>query len=191
VYNKVDEMLEIAAISYPDNEEFKTLVKYRNERIMNAFKPGKVAKMLDFENVIASYEPLNQEEPNEENIHSADEFFGTQPERISQTELDTVHETPENELEANVDGNVGLTGSLLGLDCMLQEANLNGYEILRFWNVFRSPEVAAKAASKGDLVPLHKGTVLEVFKDASNVSVTLDDENALIVDLGKQGIRFV
>ncbi|GJW51911.1 hypothetical protein Tco_0093262 [Tanacetum coccineum] len=173
-------MLEIAAISYPDNEEFKTLVKYRNERIMNAFKPGKVAKMLDFENVIASYEPLNQEEPNEENIHSADEFFGTQPERISQTELDTVHETPENELEANVDGKWDLT-----------VANLNGYEILRFWNVFRSPEVAAKAASKGDLVPLHKGTVLEVFKDLSNVSVTLDDENALIVDLGKQGICFV
>ncbi|GKB49213.1 hypothetical protein Tco_0899966 [Tanacetum coccineum] len=37
----------------------------------------------------------------------------------------------------------------------------------------------------------HKGTVLEVFEDASTVSVTLDDGNALNVDLGKQGIRFV
>ncbi|GJS73830.1 putative reverse transcriptase domain-containing protein, partial [Tanacetum coccineum] len=56
VQNKVDEMLEIATISYLDNEEFKTLVKYRDERIMNAFKPGKVAEMLDFENLIASDE---------------------------------------------------------------------------------------------------------------------------------------
>ncbi|KAD3336731.1 hypothetical protein E3N88_32250 [Mikania micrantha] len=37
----------------------------------------------------------------------------------------------------------------------------------------------------------HKGTVNEVSEDISNVSVTLDDGNAMKVDLGKQGIRFV
>ncbi|GKA42690.1 retrovirus-related pol polyprotein from transposon TNT 1-94 [Tanacetum coccineum] len=52
VQNKVDEMLEIAAISYPENEEFKKLVEIRNEKLMNAFKSGKVAAMLEFENVI-------------------------------------------------------------------------------------------------------------------------------------------
>nr|GEZ29941.1 retrovirus-related Pol polyprotein from transposon TNT 1-94 [Tanacetum cinerariifolium] len=54
VQNKVDKMLEIAAISYPKNEEFKKLVEIRNEKIMNAFKPRKVAAMLKFENVIES-----------------------------------------------------------------------------------------------------------------------------------------
>ncbi|KAK9068883.1 hypothetical protein SSX86_012999 [Deinandra increscens subsp. villosa] len=37
----------------------------------------------------------------------------------------------------------------------------------------------------------HKGTVVEVSEDVSNVSVTLDDGKAMNVDLGKQGIRFV
>ncbi|GJR69360.1 hypothetical protein Tco_0015425 [Tanacetum coccineum] len=74
VQNKVDEMLEITAISYSRNEEFKKLVEFRNERLMNAFKPRKVAAMLEFENVIESGEPLSQEqEPNEDNIQSTNE----------------------------------------------------------------------------------------------------------------------
>ncbi|GJW00361.1 hypothetical protein Tco_1555612 [Tanacetum coccineum] len=47
VKNKVDEMLEIASITYPDNEEFKRIAEYRNERIMKAFKPGKLEANLD------------------------------------------------------------------------------------------------------------------------------------------------
>ncbi|GJW24018.1 hypothetical protein Tco_0037829, partial [Tanacetum coccineum] len=86
VQNKVDEMLEIASITDPDNEEFKRIAEYKNERIMKAFKPGK-----------------------------------TQPERTPPTELETVRETPENELEANMDGNVGGGGNENEL-----EANLDG-----------------------------------------------------------------
>ncbi|GKA80169.1 hypothetical protein Tco_0786765 [Tanacetum coccineum] len=120
--NKVDEMLEIASITYPDYEEFKRLVEYRNERIMKAFKPRKVTEMLHFENAIESVEPLNQEEePNYDNIQSTYEFLGTQPEHKSPTELETVQETPENELEANLDGNMGGGGNENEL-----EANLDG-----------------------------------------------------------------
>ncbi|GJX85867.1 hypothetical protein Tco_0336641 [Tanacetum coccineum] len=109
VRNKVDEMLEIALITNPYNEEFRRLVEYRNERIMKEFKPGKVTEMLHFDNAIESVEPFNQEEePNHDNIQSTDEFIGTQPERQSPTELETVRETPENEMEANLDGNVGV-----------------------------------------------------------------------------------
>nr|GFC27075.1 hypothetical protein [Tanacetum cinerariifolium] len=112
VQNKVDEMLEIASITYHDNEEFKRLVEYMNERIMKAFKPRKVAEMLDFENAIESNEPLNQEEePNDESIQSTDELFRTQPECKSPTELEAVQETPETKLEANLDGNVGGDGN--------------------------------------------------------------------------------
>ncbi|GKE21905.1 hypothetical protein Tco_1433417 [Tanacetum coccineum] len=106
VRNKVDEMLEIALITNPYNKEFKRLVEYRNERIMKEFKTGKVTEMLHFDNAIESVEPFNQEEePNYDNIQSTDEFIGTQPERQSPTELETVRETPENEMEANLDGN--------------------------------------------------------------------------------------
>nr|GFC14808.1 hypothetical protein [Tanacetum cinerariifolium] len=59
---KVNDMLEIASITYPHNEEFRRLVEYRNERTMKAFKPGKVTEMLHFKNAIESVEPLNQEE---------------------------------------------------------------------------------------------------------------------------------
>ncbi|GJT06681.1 hypothetical protein Tco_0841143, partial [Tanacetum coccineum] len=112
VQNKVDEMLEIASITYPDNEEFRRIDEYRNERIMKAFKPGKVTEMLNIENVIESVEPLNQEEePNYDNIQSTDELIETQPKCKPLTELETVRETPENELEANLDGNVGGGGN--------------------------------------------------------------------------------
>ncbi|GKC10098.1 hypothetical protein Tco_1001708 [Tanacetum coccineum] len=78
VLNKVDEMLEIASITYPDYEEFKRLVEYRNERIMKVFKPGNVTEMLHFKNVIESVEPLNQEEePNYDNIQRTNEFLRT------------------------------------------------------------------------------------------------------------------
>ncbi|GJX68283.1 hypothetical protein Tco_0304010 [Tanacetum coccineum] len=80
--NKFDEMVEIVAISYLENEEFKKLVEIRNERLMNTFKPGKITAMLEFENVIKS------------------EFN-------SLLDLETVMEAPENDLVANVEGNVG------------------------------------------------------------------------------------
>nr|GEZ60327.1 hypothetical protein [Tanacetum cinerariifolium] len=73
---KVDDMLEIASITYPHNKEFKRLVEYRNERIMKAFKTER-----------------------------------EQPECKSLTELETVRETPDNELEANLEGNVGGSGN--------------------------------------------------------------------------------
>ncbi|GKE75420.1 hypothetical protein Tco_1537461, partial [Tanacetum coccineum] len=122
VQNKVDEMLEIASITYLDNEEFKRIAEYRNERIMKVFKPGKVTEMLTTENAIESVEPLNQEEePNYDNIHSTVELIETQPECTAPTELENVRETPENELEANLDGNVGGGGNENEL-----EANLDG-----------------------------------------------------------------
>ncbi|GKD52469.1 hypothetical protein Tco_1281445 [Tanacetum coccineum] len=78
--------------------------------------------MLNIKNAIESVEPLNQEEePNYDNIQSTDELIETQPEYTPSTELETVQETPKNELEANLDGNVGGGGNENEL-----EANLNG-----------------------------------------------------------------
>ncbi|GKF34749.1 hypothetical protein Tco_0107949 [Tanacetum coccineum] len=78
--------------------------------------------MLKIKNAIEFVEPLNQEEePNYDNIQSTDELIETQPERTPPTELETVRETPENELEANMDGNVGGGGNENEL-----EANLDG-----------------------------------------------------------------
>ncbi|GKC33865.1 hypothetical protein Tco_1046249, partial [Tanacetum coccineum] len=120
VQNKVDEMLEIASITYPDNEEFKRIAEYRNERIIKAFKPGKVTKMLNIENATESVEPLNQEEePNYDNIQSTDELIETQPE--PNLDGNVGGGGNENELEANLDGNVGGGGNENEL-----EANLDG-----------------------------------------------------------------
>ncbi|GKE00852.1 hypothetical protein Tco_1388835, partial [Tanacetum coccineum] len=122
VQNKVDEMLEIASITYLDNEEIKRITEYKNERIMKAFKPRKVTEMLNIETAVESVEPLNQEEdPNYDNIQSTNELIETQPERTPPTELETIRETPKNELEDNLDGNVGGRGNENEL-----EANLDG-----------------------------------------------------------------
>ncbi|GKA11161.1 hypothetical protein Tco_0690594 [Tanacetum coccineum] len=56
VQNKVDEMLEIASITYLDNEEIKRITEYKNERIMKAFKPRKVTEMLNIETAVESVE---------------------------------------------------------------------------------------------------------------------------------------
>ncbi|GJT13696.1 hypothetical protein Tco_0860738 [Tanacetum coccineum] len=62
VRRKVDEMIEMASISYPENETFKKLVEIKNERLMNAFKPEKIFVVLELENQVQYDEHLNNEQ---------------------------------------------------------------------------------------------------------------------------------
>nr|GEV47744.1 hypothetical protein [Tanacetum cinerariifolium] len=150
---KVDEMLEIASIRYPDNEEFRRLVEYKNERIMKEFKPGKVTQMLHFENVIDL----------------------TQPERKSPTKLETIRETPENELEANLDRNVGGGGNENAL-----EANLDG-------NVGEGDDYDVDMGSSMDK---GKETNLDkVLKEGDNDISKRDKENTLSQILTKMNTK--
>ncbi|GJZ23361.1 hypothetical protein Tco_0560820 [Tanacetum coccineum] len=59
VCRKVDEMIEMALISYPENETFKKLVEIKNERLMNAFKPGKIFVVLELENQIVELKQIS------------------------------------------------------------------------------------------------------------------------------------
>ena len=93
----VDEMLEMALISYPEDEELKKLVESRNEKIMRAFKPGKIAAALESgKDVMHDDEPINDVHiSQEDNDTSTDDFFGREP------YIDIVRETPEEDLAMN------------------------------------------------------------------------------------------
>ncbi|GJU93002.1 hypothetical protein Tco_1317758 [Tanacetum coccineum] len=202
VRNKVDEMLEIALITNPYNEEFKRLVEYRNERIMKEFKPGKVTEMLHFDNAIESVEPFNQEEePNYDNIQSTDEFIGTQPERQSPTELETVRETPENEMEANLDGNVGV-----GCNQNELEANMGGNvgeggnenELISEDTLNVTPESNLENNKKGDDCIVDMGNIVDegnetnldgVLKEGDNDISKRNKENTLSQILTKMNTK--
>ncbi|GJU34779.1 ulp1 protease family, C-terminal catalytic domain-containing protein [Tanacetum coccineum] len=181
VRNKVDEMLEIALITNPYNEEFKRLVEYRNERIMKEFKTGKVTEMLHFDNAIESVEPFNQEEePNYDNIQSTDEFIGTQPERQSPTELETVRETPENEMEANLDGNVGV-----GCNQNELEANMGGNvgeggnenELISEDTLNVTPESNLENNKKGDDCIVDMGNIVDEGNETNLDGVLKEGDN--------------
>ena len=91
----VDEMLEMAAISYPEDEEVKSLIESRNEKIRKAFKPGKIAAALESENDINDEHMNDAHISQEENDISTDDFLGGGP------DIETVMETPEDCLETN------------------------------------------------------------------------------------------
>ncbi|GJT46489.1 hypothetical protein Tco_0955204 [Tanacetum coccineum] len=175
VQNKVDEMLEIASITYPDNEEFKRIAEYRNERIMKAFKPGKVTEMLNIKNAIESVEPLNQEEePNYDNIQSTDELIETQPERTPPTELETVRETPKNELEANLDENVGGDGN----ENEIQNIWLNSVSLEKV-NVITEENLESNLVNskKGDNCDVDIGKSMDEGKETNLDGVLKEGDN--------------
>nr|GFA09002.1 hypothetical protein [Tanacetum cinerariifolium] len=112
IQTKVDEMIEMASIEYPDNETFKKLVETRNEMLLKAFRPGKVCDVLELENDVQSDEHRNNEQELDENrLHSTYEFFRSQLSPNSQSVLNTIMETPEDGLVSNLVENVGGTGN--------------------------------------------------------------------------------
>ncbi|PWA98161.1 ulp1 protease family, C-terminal catalytic domain-containing protein [Artemisia annua] len=111
----VDEMLEMASISYPEDEEFKSLIESRNEKIMRAFKPGKIAAALESEKDINDELINDAHISQEENDVSTDDFLGGGP------DIETVMETPEEYLETN-GGNKQIDES----DGINERENVNG-----------------------------------------------------------------
>ncbi|GJR96545.1 hypothetical protein Tco_0268719 [Tanacetum coccineum] len=181
--NKVDEMLEIALITYPDNEEFKIIAEYMNERIMKAFKPGKVTEMLNIKNAIEFVKPLNQEEEqNYDNIQSTDELIETQPECTPPTELEIVRETPKNELEANLDRNVGGGGNENELEANLDgnvggDGNENEVEDNMDENVEENLELNLVNSKKGDDCDVDLGNSMDEGKETNLDKVLKEGDN--------------
>ncbi|GJT28988.1 ulp1 protease family, C-terminal catalytic domain-containing protein [Tanacetum coccineum] len=165
-------------------------------------RTDEVTEMLHFENAIESVEPLNQEEePNYDNIQSTDEFIGTQPERQSPTELETVRETPENEMEANLDGNVGG-----GCNQNELEANMGGNvgegsnenELISEDTLNVTPESNLENNKKGDDCDVDMGNIVDegnetnldgVLKEGDNDISKRNKENTLSQILTKMNTK--
>nr|GEW86951.1 hypothetical protein [Tanacetum cinerariifolium] len=52
IQTKVDKMIEMDSIAYPENKTFKKLVEIMNENLLKVFKPGKICVVLELGNEI-------------------------------------------------------------------------------------------------------------------------------------------
>ncbi|GJV53788.1 hypothetical protein Tco_1449529 [Tanacetum coccineum] len=119
IQTKVNEMIEMASIAYPKNEIFKNLVEIRNEKLLKAFKPGKICAVLESDNEVQSNEHNNNEQaPDEKELQNTDGFLVSQPYLNSQpVEMQsTTIEITKDDLVANIEEDVVGSGNTLTLD---------------------------------------------------------------------------